>query len=118
MTKISFCCLCDGITTLISLLAFVSAHEIMDKQKRYSADEALDIILGMDEPSESEDSFDNNSTDSVDSMSDEEECEGTNDQTGRITSVCSFSKNPSKRRAPRTRGCLFRRGLRTRGGAR
>ena len=82
----------------------------MDKQKRYSADKALDIILGMDEPSESGDSFDNNSTDSVDSMSDEEECEGTNDQTGRITLVCSFSKNPSKRRAPRTRGCLFRRG--------
>ena len=72
----------------------------------------------MDEPSESEVSFDNNSTDSVDSMSDEEECEGTNDQTWKITSVCSFSKNPSKRRAPRTIGCLFRRGLRTRGGAR
>ena len=78
------------------------------KHKRYNEYEALDIIMGMDSPSNSEDSLDG-STDSEESMSDEEFGE-ENDHAGRTTTTSG------KRRRPRTRGGKFCRGLRTRGG--
>ena len=79
------------------------------KHRRYDADQALAMIWGMDEPSNSDES-DELSTDSEYESQSDEEFDDENDHGGRVTTVKPPKSNFGKRKGPRTRGGIFRRG--------
>lgn len=82
--------------------------DLSNDRKRYSVEETVDILLGMDSPSESDESLDVTSDDADDGSTSNERSEEEDDYVGLTTTA--------KRKGLRVRGGRARRGIRVRGG--